>query len=281
MERIRKAGLTENEVGYLWMDDSLGMLLDKLDEHGIADNTIIVFISDHGSNKKGSLFKTRGTEVPCLIRWPKVIPAGTASDELVQNTDFVPTWFDVARAKVPPQYRIDGVSLATLFADPDAGVRDYVYGEMGAARSIKTKEWNYISLRYTKDQIASLKTSRAARFSKTLLGLSGGISRSAAGHPGAFDVDQLYHLGRDPSEQKNLAANPEFKRQLERMQGLLTNELRRFPDRPYGEFVPGGNAAPRNASLLVLDGLRKASDTSEKQPARERKRPNRRRRERP
>ena len=67
-ERIQKAGLTEAEVGYLWMDDSLGLILDKLDELGIADNTIVVFVSDHGSERKGSLIKTRGTEIPCLIR---------------------------------------------------------------------------------------------------------------------------------------------------------------------------------------------------------------------
>ena len=40
-ERIQKAGLTEAEVGYLWMDDSLGLILDKLDALGIADNTIV------------------------------------------------------------------------------------------------------------------------------------------------------------------------------------------------------------------------------------------------
>lgn len=279
MDRIRKAGLTKNEAGYLWMDDSLGMLLDKLDEHGIADNTIVVFISDHGSNKKGSLFKTRGTEVPCLIRWPKVIPAGAICHELIQNTDFVPTWFDLTRAKVPAGYRIDGVSLAPLFANPDAPVRDYVYGEMGAARSIKTQEWNYISLRYSKDQIEALQTSRAARITKSMLGLSGGISRSARGHPGAFDVDQLYHLGRDPNEQQNLAADPKFKRQLDRMQRLLINELKRFPHRPFGEFIPGGNAAPRQASEAVLEHLRKASDAAIKQPRQEKRRANRKTRE--
>lgn len=68
MQRIRKAGLSENEAGYLWMDDSLGMLLDRLDRHGIANNTIVVLLADHGSQHKGSLLKSRGTEVPCLIR---------------------------------------------------------------------------------------------------------------------------------------------------------------------------------------------------------------------
>ena len=97
-KRIQKAGLTEAEVGYLWMDDSLGLILDKLDALGIADNTVVVFVSDHGSERKGSLIKSRGTEIPCLIRWPKGIKAGSVSHGLFQNTDFVPTWFELAGA---------------------------------------------------------------------------------------------------------------------------------------------------------------------------------------
>ena len=53
-ERIQKAGLTESEVGYLWMDDSLGLILDKLDKLGIADNTMIFFCSDNGPARQGS-----------------------------------------------------------------------------------------------------------------------------------------------------------------------------------------------------------------------------------
>ena len=148
-ERIQKAGLTEAEVGYLWMDDSLGLILDKLDELGIADNTIVVFVSDHGSERKGSLIKTRGTEIPCLIRWPKVIKPGSVSRGLLQNTDFVPTWFELAKAKIPESYHIDGKSLAAMFKDPAVSIRKYIYGEQGATRAIKTEAFEYISIRYT------------------------------------------------------------------------------------------------------------------------------------
>ena len=83
-KRIQKAGLTEAEVGYLWMDDSLGLVLDKLDSLGIADNTIVVFASDHGSEKKGSLIKTRGT-VPCLIRQLRCTLLGFSKPWTFQN----------------------------------------------------------------------------------------------------------------------------------------------------------------------------------------------------
>lgn len=272
MKRIREAGLTEQEAGYLWMDDGLGMLLDRLEKLGIAENTIVVFVSDHGSNKKGSLFKTRGTEIPCLVRWPQVIRPGTVTYELVQNTDFVPTWFDVAGAKRPESYRIDGVSLLPLFRDPSHKVREFVYGEQGPARSIKTKDWNYISLRYTDAQIEGLSGRRGERTAKMLLGLSGGISRAAGEHPYAFEPDQLYHLPSDPEERTNLAGEREHRRQLARMQGMLKRALSRFADRPYGEFIPGDNTNPLEASVKLLEKLREHHDTESPKRRRKKKR---------
>lgn len=256
LDRIKNAGLTDAEVGYLWMDDTLGLLLEKLDTLGIADNTIVVFVSDHGSSKKGSLFKTRGTEIPCLVRWPDVVPAGSVTDELIQNTDFVATWFEVANADKPNHYRIDGVSLLPLFKNPDTPVREYVYGEQGAARSIKTKDWNYISLRYTAEQIEEFE-SRGNRSAKKFLGLSGGISRAARYHPRALDVDQLYHFNQDPNEQVNLADDSKSEQQLQKMQSYLKEALSEFDQRPYGEFLSGGNSRPRKDSMAVLRQLRK------------------------
>ena len=247
MKRIQAAGLTENEAGYLWMDDSIGVILDKLDELGIADNTIFLFVSDHGSRGKGSLFRANGMEVPCIVRWPNGIKAGTVCDELMQSTDFVPTWFDVAGVKIPQGYPMDGISFAPLFKNPDQPYRDYVFGEMGGARSIKTKDWNLITLRYPKNVVASQN-----RKLKQLTGLSGGVSRAGQTHKAAFEPDQLYHLGRDPGEQRNLAGKPEHASQLKKMMQTLTTVLESFPDHPYGELFPGGDTTgPAEAAALL------------------------------
>jgi hypothetical protein len=74
-----------------------------------------------------------------------------------------------------------------------------------------------------------------------------------------LEADQLYNLASDPSEQTNLAGKPEFKDRLKTMQKMLAVELKRFPDRPFGEFVPGGNAAPLGAAENLLNVLRKAA----------------------
>ncbi|MHC4508563.1 MAG: sulfatase family protein [Planctomycetota bacterium] len=272
MQRVEKAGLTENEAGYLWMDDSIGMLLDKLDELGIAENTLVLFIADHGSEMKGSLYKNKGTEVPCIMRWPAGMKKNVRCYELIQNTDFVPTWFELAGVRPPGKYKMDGVSIAPLFANPKKPVREYVYGEMGAARSIKTKDWSYISLRYSRDQIDAVG-SNDRRVMKKLQGLSGGISRGRK-NPNAFNYDQLYNLAKDPLERNNLVLNPEYGAKLKEMKGLLTAELKRFPGRPYGEFVPGGNASPIGSFDDILDKMTKATKQDAQKPKKPAKRKN-------
>jgi arylsulfatase A-like enzyme len=256
MQRIQKAGLTENEAGYLWMDDTLGVILDKLDELKIADNTVVLFIADHGSNNKGSLQKFRGTEVPCLMRWPAGMKAGVVCDQLIQNTDFVPTWFELAGAEVPKGYHHDGVSLSPLFKSPQKAVRDHVYCEMGAARAVMTRDYAYITLRYTQEQLAAIRAGDK-RTIKSVLGLSGGVSRSWNKHPDAISADQLYDLRKDPEAQDNLAGSPKHRATLNDMRAKLTASLKQFPDRPYGEFVPGGNAASAEGTGDVFRRLRK------------------------
>lgn len=276
--RIEEAGLTPNEAGYLWMDDSLGVLLDKLEELGIADNTLVLFIADHGSNNKGSVYRECGAEVPCIMTWPAGMKRGGVAEgdvsscesnctraprarvdchELIQNTDFVPTWFDITDATVPKKYRIDGVSLAPLFTKPDEAVRDVVYSEMGPSRAIRTKNTSYLALRYTKEQIETIRSGNERFITKRMMGLSSGVSRART-KPDAFSYDQLYDLSKDPGEMNNLAANPEYRAQLKTMKRLLTAELKRFDQRPYGEFIPGGNTSAIGECDDVLETMTRA-----------------------
>ena len=122
---------------------------------------------------------------------------------------------------------MDGVSLAPLFQAPHKPVREYVYGEIGAARSIKTKTHSYIALRYTREQVAGVQE-RQRRELKSLTGLSGGVSRSIATHPHAYTGDQLYDLDRDPDAQKNLADQKRHAGTLTQMKQKLAAELKRF-----------------------------------------------------
>jgi len=244
-------------AGNAWVDDSVGAILNKLDELGISDNTIVVFISDHGSNLKGSLFDVDGINVPSIIRWPGEIQPGTESDALVQNIDFVPTFFDAADAVVPEQYKIDGQSLVPLLTqEGGAQWRDDLYFELGAARAVRTRDWKYIAVRYTAEQVERIQGSATEDLPKQMSYLGRlGIGTRGSLNPNFFDGDQLYHVSEDPLEQQNLANAPEHQERLVEMKKLLASRLKDL-NRPYGEFIPGGNATQPGQVTEQLEALK-------------------------
>ena len=231
-------------AGEAWIDDSLGAIFRKLEELGIDDNTLVVFAPDHGRDGKASVFSHGAAQVPMIMRWPKGIPAGQVCDELVQNIDLVPTFFELAEAKKPESYRIDGKSLSPLFENGTAkGWRSHLYLEMGTARATITKDWSYIAVRYTREQIATIKRAAPRNLPRAMAYIGRlGIGVRGADRPGFFDEDQLYHLKSDPKEMENLAAHPNQTSRLKEMRNLMQQDLKAI-GRPFGEFIPGGNSA--------------------------------------
>jgi|LWDU01.1.fsa_nt_gi arylsulfatase A-like enzyme len=246
LKTITKKGFDPNShvAGEAWIDDSLGAILRKLKELGIDDNTLVIFAPDHGRDGKASVFSHGSCQVPMIMRWPKGIAAGQVCEELVQNIDLVPTFFELGKAEKPESYRIDGQSLTPLFKNGKANDwRDHLYLEMGAARATITKDWSYIAVRYTKDQIAAIKRAAPQNLPKAMSYIGRlGIGVRGADRPGFFDEDQLYHLKRDPKEMKNLAYEQAHATRIKEMRYLMQQDLKVI-GRPFGEFIPGGNAA--------------------------------------
>lgn len=107
------------------LDEGIGILLDKLDELGIAENTIVVFTSDNGSTGQSSQEPLRGNKggyyeggirEPFIVRWPGVTKPGSKTATPVLNIDLFPTFADAAGAKIPEGKILDGESLRSLCA---------------------------------------------------------------------------------------------------------------------------------------------------------------------
>ncbi len=110
-------------------DENMGRLTKKLDELGLAENTILIFMTDNGTaagfrggrgfnagmrGTKGSIYDG-GHRVPCFIRWPKgKLAAGRDIDNLAAHVDLIPTLIDLCNLKKPEGAKFDGVSLAPL-----------------------------------------------------------------------------------------------------------------------------------------------------------------------
>ncbi len=105
------------------MDAKVGEILAKLDELGIADNTLVLFTSDNGAAYEGDIGKLKGGKtdlheggirVPMIVRWPKHIPSGKVSDAFANTTDLLPTFCEAAGVTLPKDLPLDGLSLLPL-----------------------------------------------------------------------------------------------------------------------------------------------------------------------
>ena len=118
------------------MDASVGMLLSKLAELKLADNTLVVFTSDNGATKgssqeplrgnKGSYYEG-GIREPFVVRWPGVIKAGSRSSVPISFVDLFPTFLDAAGAALPDGKQLDGESLSPLLKQTGELKREAIF----------------------------------------------------------------------------------------------------------------------------------------------------------
>lgn len=113
------------------VDDEVGRILAALDDEGLADNTVVVFSSDHGEMLgdhqlmlKGPMMYECAVRVPLVIRWPGTLLAGERRDELVQWVDLAPTLLEAAGLPAPATFQGQSV-LPLARGDADAPVRDW------------------------------------------------------------------------------------------------------------------------------------------------------------
>ena len=105
------------------MDQSIGKVLKKLDERRLGDNTLVIFMSDNGASSsgsnlpfsgyKGNLFEG-GIRVPCIAKWPGVLPEGMVSNQPCITMDFSRSIVRVAGAKPPMNRPFDGTDILEL-----------------------------------------------------------------------------------------------------------------------------------------------------------------------
>lgn len=147
----------EDMVSY--MDSIIGRMVKKTEELGIAENTLILFTGDNGTNKairsrlggrviqggKGKMDDS-GTRVPLVAYWPGTIEGGQVTDRLVDFSDFLPTFQELAGG--PELDGLDGVSFAPEFRGEKGGGREWMYcfyhprPEWGeAVRFVRDQEW--------------------------------------------------------------------------------------------------------------------------------------------
>ena len=241
----------EGEETLIWLDDALGALLDKLEETGQLDDTVIVFFNDHGQSAKGSVYQG-GVHNPSVVWRTGGWPVGPDSNALVSNIDFVPTLLDMAGAGIPPN--VDGISFLPILENRATSIREALFFEMGYTRAVLMDGMKYIALRYPPSVASMTREQRQAELDKMnnnlrargrpihtedpmkpfghLMPIPGGQDAeqdAIKSYPNYYDSDQFYDLVRDQQERINLYTNPEYKDKVTRLKSLLQEHLKSMP----------------------------------------------------
>ena len=200
------------------LDDYVGEILNKLEELGIAQNTIVIFTSDNGPHQEGGAdpdyFDSNGSlrgykrdlyeggiRVPMLIRWPEKIKAGRVTNHVSAFWDVMPTLAELTGAKIPEN--IDGISfLPTLLGKKVQKQHDYLYWEFheqGGKIAVRMDEWKGIKLNVNSDSEGKI---------------------------------ELYNLSEDPGETVDVAKeHPDIVRRMNDImkQAHIKSEIFSFP----------------------------------------------------
>jgi arylsulfatase A-like enzyme len=137
------------------IDWSTGVLMDQLEQLGLDENTLIIFTSDNGSRARdegGSNQPCRGNKattweggqrVPCIMRWPKRIPANTTTHAITSAIDFFPTVSSLLGIEVSTERAIDGVDISgVLFDDQAQAPRDtFYYYAQNNLDAVRVGDW--------------------------------------------------------------------------------------------------------------------------------------------
>jgi arylsulfatase A len=202
------------------IDWSVGEILEALKENGIDDNTFVIFASDNGpwlsyGNHAGSAGPLRegkattwegGTRVPCIMRWPGKIPAGTDTYDMLMTIDLLPTITNLAGGQLPTN-KIDGLDLWPLIS------------RNKNAKNTHTSYWFY----YEKNELQAVTTSdgkwklQFPHSYQTLAGRLGGVDGVPVTYSHAeVNHEELYDLETDIGEKTNLKEKyPQIVKQLE------------------------------------------------------------------
>lgn len=131
------------------LDAAVGRVLDALEEHGLTDDTLLVFVNDNGGatnnasqngalrGKKGSPFEG-GIRVPFALQWPRRIPARGVFDAPVSTLDLLPTALAAAGVEVPPEVELDGVDLLPFLSGEEEGrPHEQLFWRRGKNRAVR------------------------------------------------------------------------------------------------------------------------------------------------
>ena len=144
-EKVDDTSPAHYEDNIRYMDKQVAAVVAELEKLGLREKTLVLFSGDNGTalnfpstiggrminGKKGSMLEG-GARVPFIASWPGTIAAGKTTKDIISFADCLPTFADLAQAKLPEHFSYDGLSFAPLLRGDPGHPRDYAYVQLGA-----------------------------------------------------------------------------------------------------------------------------------------------------
>lgn len=234
------------------VDRQVGELLQQLEDDGLADNTIVFFIGDHGRcHIRGKQFLYEaGVRIPLIVRWPKHIKPGTVSNELVSSLDICQTIVRLAGAE--PVHELHGLYLfggdvaARKFVHFNRDKMDDTHDSMRAVRDAQFKLIHNLMPERAYCQLNAYKERQYPILAlMNVLNMQGKLNPVQARFMAATKPEfELYDLDNDPHEIKNLANVPQYAKTKEELLAEITRWRKEVKDIGVTEeFRRGGWSA--------------------------------------
>jgi N-sulfoglucosamine sulfohydrolase len=212
------------------LDSFVGRVLDELAAQGVADNTLVVFLSDNGMAfpRAKTTVLDSGIKTPLLARWPAKVKPGTTCGSLVSTVDLAPTFLELAGLEPLPSFQ--GISFVKLLARPTATTRDHIFAEHNwhdyAAHERAVRDTRFKYIRNHRPELNRQPPADAVR-SLTFAELKR-LRDAGKLTPAQAEVftkprpaEELYDTQNDPHELVNLANDPGHARELQRLRAAL------------------------------------------------------------
>ena len=223
------------------LDNQVGATMKLLDDMKLAENTVLIFLSEQGTampNGKWSIYDY-GTKALCLVRWPGKIKPATVTDAVAMYCDIVPTLVDIAGGEAPAT---DGKSLFSVLKGETSDHREHAYlvhhSSGYTQRAIRNKEFKLIwSPKQDNDYYLGvmMDSSRSKFFAKSWREW---VEKAKTDPDAQAKIDrvvkhpefELYNIVNDPWELDNLANNPEYIQKVEEMHAQLKADMEKLND---------------------------------------------------
>jgi arylsulfatase A-like enzyme len=217
------------------IDDGVGRLLDRLDDSGLAENTLVIYTSDqgfflgeHGWFDKRFMYE-ESLQMPFLVRHPRGIAAGGTSRRIACNVDFAPTFLDYAELPIPSY--MQGRSLRPVFERRETGWDDLAYHRYWMHNDIFHHAWAHYGVRDGRYKLIY--------WYNDALGQPGARPHHAAPEWELFDCEA------DPFELCNLAQDPRHAETFRTMLAKLDARMDEIGDVPEHRGSVGAGVADR------------------------------------